>query len=194
MAIQQQKKKTGIVEFFQKNKTILLLGAIVFFLVSMWGGVQLILIIALAIPFIILGAISLQVSRMVPHISIETVTGAAIVMGYLFGWRVGLWFGILAGIIGYVKIGLIKLTTIVNALFMGLCGVLAAFFHGFGYSFYLCYLFTFIIRANIGFLVFKQLNPDLFENIMHSYGDGAFNVLITVHLMQLVVNVVQPFV
>jgi hypothetical protein len=185
----QPQKKFDAIGFFKSNFKMILLAAIAMILFNKY-----VFLIILMFINAFLGMLTLKVSRLVPHISIETVTSSAILVGYLYGWKWGLFFGLAVGLYGYVQISLIKLTTIVNALFMGLSGVLAYGFHSMGFDFWWAFFWTYIIRMNIGFMVFRQLNPDLTENIMHSYGDGFFSIFITFQLMQLMHNIFAPLV
>jgi hypothetical protein len=173
----------------QKNLKYILLSVILMIIFR-----QYVVMILVGLLLAVLGITTLQVSRLVPHISIETISGAAIFMGFVWGWKVGLIYGIGVGLIGYVKISLLKHTTLVNALLMGFCGVLGALFGSLGYQFFTAYLFTYFIRAPLGLLIFAMLNPDIFENFMHSVGDGSFSVLITSQLLQVVYMIIKPFV
>ena len=185
----QQKKKFDAVGFVKQNFKIILLAVIAMILFKDY-----VLLIILMFINAILGVLTLKVSRLVPHISIETVTSSAILIGYLYGWKWGLIFGLSVGLYGYVQISLIKLTTIVNALFMGLCGVIADACNTLGFNFWMAFLITYMFRMNVGFLIFRQLNPDLTENIMHSYGDGFFSIFITYQLMQLLYTIYSPLI
>ncbi|MBN1502277.1 hypothetical protein JW930_01930 [Candidatus Woesearchaeota archaeon] len=178
-------KKVDLKTFLTKNLRFILLGLLLLAVFHSYI-VQIVLMLMLAI----LGVYSLRVTRMVPHISVETISASAILFGYLYGWQVGLAFGVIVGIAGYIMISLMKLTTIVNALFMGLCGVLAALFHNLNFSFQGAFIVSFTIRAFLGYPTFSTLNPGLVENIMHSFGDALFNIAITMQIMTLLYGLI----
>ena len=173
----------------RKNFKFLLLGAI-----SLLIFHQYIVLILLLIFFTILGVMTLKVSQLVPHISIESVSASAILLGYVWDWKIALAFGVVVGLFGYTKISQLRLKAIVSTLFMGLSGVMGDLFHTMGYSFFWTFIIIYLIRSNLGFFVFYMLEPNVTENIMHSYGDAIFNVLITVQLMQFIYFVVRLLV
>ena len=142
--------------------------------------------------FTILGTATPRITRFVPHISIETVSASAILFGYVWGWKIGLIFGFGAGMFGTIYNGFLKLTTMVNAMFMGVCGIFGAIFASLGFSFWWAFLLTYIVRANLGFFVFQLIKPDLLENVIHSYGDALFNVLIVSQIMAAIYRLILP--
>ena len=146
------------------------------------------------IAFTVLGTISLRVTKFVPHISVETITASAILFGFVWGWKIGLIFGLGAGLFGTIYNGFLKLTTMINAILMGFCGLLGAIFGSLGISFWLSFFLTYIIRSNLGFFIFQMVKPDIVENIIHSYGDAVYNVLIVSQLMAAVYRLIIPFV
>jgi hypothetical protein len=180
--------KKNIEEYIKKNYRLLLVVAIALLVFHKY-----IIIIVLFLLFGFMGMYSLKVTRMVPNISVETITSSSILFGYVWGWKLGLAFGVIFGLYGYTKISFLKLTTIVNALFMGLAGVTASLFASLGYSFWWSFFLSYIIRANLGFFVFSFLQPNVVENVMHSYGDAIFNVLIVYQLMQAIYSIVVHF-
>jgi len=181
-------KKNQTIEFLKKNTTFLLVGAIALIIFNKY-----ILMIA---TFILLGTLSLltiKISRIVPHISIESVSASSILIGYIWGWKFGLGFGLAIGFYGYAKEGLLKLKSIINVLLMGLGGVIASIFFSLSYSFLLAYMLCFVIRLILNNLIFPLVESDVFENMIHGFGDPIFNMLITFQIMNLVYTVLKLF-
>jgi hypothetical protein len=183
------KKSNNLVELIKKNKTLFLLAAIIIVIFNKY----IILMIALII-FAFLGIFTIKISRMVPHISAETVTASSILIGYLWGWQIGLAFGIIVGFAGYVNASQMNITTIICSLLMGLCGILGSLFHNLGYQFWVAFILAYVIRANLSFFLISMVNPNTFENILHSYVESVFNIVVTMQLLQVVYNVIVPLI
>ncbi len=178
--------KNSLLDFVDKYKTFLLLSAIALVVFNKY-----IVMILLLIVFGILGISSLKVSRLVPHISIETITASSVLLGYAYGWKIALGFGIFFGLYGYTMISMIKLKSIINALLMGLCGVIASIFASMNYSFFAAYMLTFIVRIVLNMLIFPLVEPDQFENMIHGFGDPIFSMLITFQFMNILFNLIS---
>lgn len=167
--------------FLKENRYLILV-----LLISLIIFHQYIVLISLLIFFGVIGLFSFKITRYIPHISVETVTASSVFLGYVYGWKIGLGFGIIAGMYGYIKNSMVKLKPIINVLLMGLCGVIGAIFASLNYSFIVSYMLTFVIRIILNFLVFPLIEPDMFENVLHGLGDPIFNMLITFQFMNLI--------
>ena len=175
------KKRNEIMEFLRAHHKILLLGGIALVLFHNY-----IVIVSIFVLLGFIGMASLKVSTMVRHISIETITASAIFCGYLWGWKMGLAFGLLFGFYGHIKLSFVKLKTIINTLLMGVCGVVAAIFASLNSSFTEAFMFTFVIRMVLNITIFPLVEPDMMENIIHSFGDPLFNMLITYQFLNII--------
>jgi hypothetical protein len=182
-------RKEELIKFFRGNSKLFLLAAIGIIIFHKYMPVVICFLI-----FAALGIFTIKISRAVPHISIETVTPSAILMGYAFGWKVGLVFGILVGFIGYIRASQVNLTIIICSLLMGLVGVLADMFKGMGMAFWVAYLLAYFIRANLSFFLISKINSNFVENIMHSYIESLYNMVVVIHFMTLFYGVMQNFV
>ncbi|MEM3374607.1 MAG: hypothetical protein QXE31_05295 [Candidatus Woesearchaeota archaeon] len=128
---------------------------------------------------------SIKVSRIVPHISVETVGASSILISYVWGWKFGLAFALIIGFYGYAREGLIKLKSIVNVLLMGVVAVVASIFYSLHYSFFVSYMLSFIVRMVLNAIIFPMIESDMFENMIHGFGDPLFNMFITFHFINL---------
>jgi len=178
-------KKSAVLEFIKKYQTFLLISAI-----AMLVFRDYILLISVIVCLALLGLLSIKVSMIVPHISVEAVTASSILLGYLFDWRIGLGFGLVIGMYGYALNGMLKLKSIINVLLMGLCGVIAAIFASFHYSFVVAYMLTFVIKLILNNIIFPMVESDMFENMIHSNGDPLFNMLITYQIIKLIYTLI----
>lgn len=181
-------RKEELINLFKGNSKLILLAAIGVIIFQKY--------MVMMVTFIILaflGIFTIKISRAVPHISIETVTPSAILMGYAFGWKVGLIFGLLVGFIGYVRASQVNLTIIICSLLMGLVGVLADMFKGMGMAFWLAYLIAYFIRANVSYFLISKINSNVVENIMHSYLESLYNMVVVIHFMTLFYSIILNF-
>jgi hypothetical protein len=183
-------KKKTLFANLRSNLTFIILGLIALIILH----TQIVKIL-LIIMLVTAGWYTMKISRMMPNISIETVTASAILLGYLYGWQIALAFGLIVGISGYIRVSQLMLTTIVASAFMGLCGVLGALFAKLGYAFWIAYLITYGLRAVISFPVYQTINPDLVGNIMHSFVESIFNMVVTINFMIIIYNLIKtiPF-
>jgi hypothetical protein len=182
-------KNNAVIAFLDKYKTFILASAIALVLFRNY-----IFMIVSFILFAALGWWTMKISRMVPHISAETVTATSILMGYIWGWPVGLCFGLLVGFSGYVNASQMNMTTIICSFLMGLSGVLGSLFHTFGFPFWIAFVATYFIRANLSFFLISMVNPDKMENIMHSYVESLFNVAVVLQFLQIIYGILIKFI
>jgi len=181
-------KKSKFIEDLKKNHKVILLA-----LISLLVFNKYIVMIGFFIILGLIGIASLKVTRLMPHISIETISASAVLMGFVWGWKIGLIFGFVVGLYGYVNISLIKLKPIINVILMGLCGICGALFHSLGYEFRWAFFMTFVVRLILNNIIFPLVESDFFENLMHGVGDPIFNMLITSQLMYLLYKLILLF-
>lgn len=181
-------KKSTILDYVIKNRTPLLIAAIALVIFHKY-----IVLISLAILLGMIGLSSFKVSRYVPHISVESVTASSVLLGFLYGWKIGMGFGIVFGLYGYANNSMIKLKSIINSLLMGICGVIASIFAALDYSFLMTYMLTFAIRIALNFMIFPLVEPDMFENTIHGLGDPLFNMMITFQFMNILYGLLSYF-
>lgn len=173
-------KKNKLLEYVKEHHKILLLAAISLILFNKY-----IVLITFLILLGILGMMSMKITSIVPHISIETVSASAVLFGFVWDWKIGLIFGLVFGMYGYIKLSIIKLKTILNAVLMGVCGIMGGVFASMGYSFRIAFILTFVVRIVLNNIIFPLVESDMFENLVHGFGDPLFNILITGQFMQL---------
>lgn len=175
--------------FIEDNKLMILL--------FLFGLIFFYKYIVLIFTFIFLGFISLnsiKISRVVPHISVETVGASSVLISYVWGWKFGLAFALIIGNYGYAREGILKFKSIVNVLLMGVIAVVASIFHTLNYSFLVSYMLSFIIRMILNAIIFPMIESDMLENIIHGFGDPIFNMLITFQLMNLYYIIIKMFI
>jgi hypothetical protein len=174
------KKKASVLDLISKHYKLIILALIAMIIFNQW-----IVFVITVILFTFLGMSSVSLSRVMPQISIETITPSAILVGYIWGWQFGLGFGLIVGMVSYVNASQMNLTTIICSLLMGLVGVLAFLFKDLGFNFFWSFQIVYFIRANLSYFLISRINSNVVENIMHSYVESIYNMVIIVNFMTL---------
>jgi hypothetical protein len=144
--------------------------------------------LAKAIIFMILftplGLLSVKTTKFIPHLGVETVTSCSFFMGYLFGWPVGLFFGvIIGGYIWSVAAGLSQFV-MANLFLNGLVAFLGHFFNvTLHWKFALAYTVGMITRNILSYLIVIPLGANPVENVNHFIADMAWNVIVFAQFM-----------
>ena len=180
------RKKTSVMDAISKHYKLILLAVIAMIIFNQW-----IVFVITVILLTFIGMTSVSFSRIMPHISIETVTPSAILVGYIWGWQFGLAFGLIVGLVSYMNASLINLTTIICSLLMGLVGVLAYLFRDLGFDFIWTFEIVYVIRANLSYFLISRINSNVVENIMHSYVESVYNMVIIINFMTLFYGIIN---
>lgn len=135
---------------------------------------------------IFLGYWSTILSKFIPHITLETMSIMSITLGLVYGPKYAFIFGFGVAMSVYVLLSLIKLTTILNSIVIGLGGVFAGFFIKISVfdpktTFMICLL----VRAVVGIVMFWKITSDKVEALAHAIVDPVFNIFIYMPLFYL---------
>ncbi|MBD3202859.1 hypothetical protein GF327_01075 [Candidatus Woesearchaeota archaeon] len=179
--------KIKTINFVKENIRLLLAGIIALILLN-----DFIVLITLFILLGFAGVYSLLATRMVPHISIESISASAILLGYIYNWQIAVLFALIFGAYGFIKISRLNLISITMILFMCLSGVLGNLFASLGYdTFWIAFVISFTIRSLLSFPVMQVVNPNMVKNFTHAVGDWMFNVFVTIHFIRLIYQVLS---
>ena len=118
-------------------------------------------------------------SKMIPNVTIETMSVTAILVGLLYGPKNGFIYGIVVSIIVYGSMGLLKFTTLLNSLVIATGGLFSGLFlqispFGQETTFIICLFF----RAVLGIVVFWNITSDKFEAAAHAIIDPIVNIVL----------------
>lgn len=172
------KKFDDLLKLINKHKRLLLFFAILLVIFH-----KFIVMIITLIIFLILGMVSMKLSRVMPHISLETVTPTSILVGYIWGWQIALAYGLIAGTIGYTNASQMNITTIICTGLMGLVGVLGSLFKSLAFPFWVAYLLAYTIRAFLSYFLISKVNSNVIENITHSFIESIYNMVVVINFM-----------
>ncbi|MBN2422890.1 hypothetical protein JXB41_06700 [Candidatus Woesearchaeota archaeon] len=182
------KKKIHPVKFLVQNLKILII--IVIILIVFHKYVVRILL-CLVLGFI--GIKSLEVTRFVPYISIESLTASAILISFLYSWQLAVVFSIIFGTYGYIKISRFNLISITQIMLMCLSSVVSSLLASLDKPFFISYILIFLGKSILSYPIMELVNPNPAKNLTHALGDGFFNMFITVHFMNLIYTLLNFF-
>lgn len=128
---------------------------------------------------IFIGFYSTLSSKFVPHITLETMSISAIVSGILYGPSYGFSLGFVSALVVYILLGMIKLTTLTNAVVIGSGGIISGILRTISpFPLYQTFAIAIFIRAIIGICVFWNITSDKIEALAHAIIDPVFNIFI----------------
>ena len=144
--------------------------------------------------FIPLTFITVRYSKMVPHISIETFTGTAIFMGYVFSPGIGFFYGVTVGSFSYILNSFVAATYLSNPWLAGLAAALAALGKSMGLSFSHAFIVAILIRTVVAYFWFGILGADPIERLTHQASQFLTNLIIYLPLLNMLYGLVASFV
>ncbi|MBN2368261.1 hypothetical protein JXC34_04535 [Candidatus Woesearchaeota archaeon] len=182
-------KPNKLIDAIKDNLKIVLLAIILLVVFNK----HVVMIITMTLLMFI-GHFMMKISRIMPHISLETVTPSAILIGYIWGWPAGLAFGIIVGLTGFIKASQLNLTILICSLLMGFVGVLAPLFKSLGMSFAVAYLVSYTIRGLTSFTLMRMIGQSPVENISHSFVESGYNMVVVIHFMMLFYKIITSLI
>ncbi|MBT3720979.1 hypothetical protein HN789_00585 [archaeon] len=182
--------KKNIKKFFNIKYVLI---ALIFLIVS-FAWFEYLAGIILMIVFVPVTYLSVRYSKMVPHISLETNTGMACLIGYLYGPTIGFFYGLIVGLTCYLMNSFIKATYLSVPVLAGLCAVLVGVFKTIGVSFSTAFVITIILRTVIAYFWYGILGADPIERLTHQASQLLTNILLYLPLLTAILNAVAPVV
>ncbi len=168
------------------------LAALIFFIVS-FAWFEYLAGILLIVAFIPITFLSIRYSKMVPHISLETNTSMAILIGYLYGPAIGFFYGLIVGTACYVMNSFIKTTYLSSPVLAGLSAIMAGFFHSIGLTFGHAFVIAIILRTIISYFWFGLIGVDPIERLTHQSSQFLTNIMLYLPVLSAVLRLVSPF-
>jgi len=170
--------------FTTRNVLIAIICAII--LIAYKDLLKTLILLAIFIP---LGVESLRISRFIPSIDIEIVSGGALLIGYLQGPLPAFIFGIVAGFYGMVKANHIRFFKVVKFVITAIVAAGMAFFNEL--SFNMCFIIGIILINGVGFIIFTILDPSPLENLMHRGSHTIWNLLVVRFLFVAIYDILK---
>ena len=137
--------------------------------------IQAILLIIVFYPISLFAA---RTTKYVKHVSTDTIAAFTVFLGYLYGWKWGLFFGLGIGLVIWSQTAL-NLLTMINLTTYGVAAIAGHLSAGwFGSEFYTGYVVAIMIRNVYAFTVFLLFNPNVVENFTHTFSEFITNTLL----------------
>jgi len=156
------------------NVKYVLIGIIVFLLFAMFGDIFKAMV--LLVIFFPLGAYSMKIAKIVPHIDVEIVSGATLLIGYLHGPALAVIYCIMTGFYGMILVSHIRFLKVVRFMVTALSAFIMAFFTNL--SFNTNFIIGIILMNVIAYFVYLVLDPDPIQNITHRLSHLAWNLIV----------------
>ncbi|MEM3374609.1 MAG: hypothetical protein QXE31_05305 [Candidatus Woesearchaeota archaeon] len=188
-----KEKYTQLAKKYLDTKKILVIFIALILILMFSKAFKGILLIILFIPLV---HYSVRITRFVPHITLETYTGSAILMAYLYGPAAGALSALVLGIYGYFSNGVTKFLALLNVFVATLTGFVFGFLvqHkllnlGFSSTFFVAILFNNIVS----YFVFLVFDPDQIQNVIYRITHVIWNGFISILFFTLLYNLYNLF-
>lgn len=180
------------VEKFKKYLTLrnFLVAGIVFFIYLMFSNLAKALIFMAV--FTPLGLLSIKTTKFIPHIGVETLTATSFFMGYMFGWPVGVFYGLIIGSYCWGVAAGFSQFVILMVILNGQVALLGGWFAALSWKFPIAYLIGMAIRNfSSWFIGGYVLGADPVSNVGHTVADIVWNMIIFSQLLFVLYDVVK---
>ncbi|MBU0757813.1 MAG: hypothetical protein KKF44_07105 [Nanoarchaeota archaeon] len=146
--------------------------------------------------FVVLGYAGIKTfefTQAIPDMSAEAVTAFAMLMVYLYDWKIGMTFAVVFTVIGQLKISKLNLIAITLLLVTGLGVAASAFFKSLGYTFVKGFIYAFLFRGAVSYPFMQIVNPNPVKNGVHAVADTFLNIFIYIHFIKMIYDAVIFF-
>ncbi|MBT3721153.1 hypothetical protein HN789_02050 [archaeon] len=138
-----------------------------------------------------LGMLSIKTTKFIPHVGVETVTATSFFMGYMFGWPVGAFFGLILGSYMWGSVAGFSQFVILMIGLNGQVAILGAWFFKLGWGFPIAYTVGMAIRNFSSWALGIAMGADPVSNIGHTVADVIWNMIIFSQLMFVLYDLVK---
>ena len=140
--------------------------------------------------FVPLGTVSIKVTRLLPQANIEVITPCSFFLGYLYGWPVGVFYGVILGAYMWSTAYSISQFVVMSLFLNGVSAFMGHYFStSFGWSFTFAYLLAMGIRNILYFTIGLLIGGNPVENTMHTITATLTNMLIFPTFMIMLYNI-----
>ena len=179
---QAKKELKGIRKYLTLRN--LLIAAIFIFIYIMFSDIaEAIFFVVIFVP---VGILSIKLTRVLPHMDMETLTTCSFFLGYLYGWPVGVFFGLVLG--SYIWMTAFSFSQFVMmSVFLNAVAALLGFaFAGYGWAFPTAYLIGMAIRNTLYFGLGWIIGGDPVGNTIHTFTAVLTNMILLPQLIYLI--------
>ncbi|MBN1503268.1 hypothetical protein JW930_07045 [Candidatus Woesearchaeota archaeon] len=166
-------------------KNVLILLLLIFLYLLFPKYMQVIILMMIFYP---ISVVTARITKYMRGFHIETMTSFTLFLGYVYGWRWALLFGLGLGSYIWSQAG-INQKTLLTILITGLCAFLGYWVQPIS-NFFWAYILASSIRNIISFVLFLFVNPDIFNNITHTVNDFIWHTLIMSNIVNAIYKII----
>jgi len=181
---QAKKELKGIRKYLTLRN--LLIAAIFIFIYIMFSDIaEAIFFVVIFVP---VGILSIKLTRVLPHMDMETLTTCSFFLGYLYGWPVGVFFGLVLGSYIWMTAFSFSQFVMMSVFLNAVAALLGFMFAGYGWAFPLAYMIGMGIRNALYFGVGWIIGGDPVGNTIHTFTAILTNMILLPQLIYLIYN------
>ncbi|MEM2131319.1 MAG: hypothetical protein QXR96_02245 [Candidatus Woesearchaeota archaeon] len=169
---------TKLAKKYLDTKKVLIIFIVLVFILMFSKAFKGILLLIIFIPLV---QYSIRLTKFVPYVTLETYTGSAILMAYIYGPLAGSLTALFLGIYGYFINGITKFLALLNVFVATFTGFLIGFLiqHKIlNFGFTTTFIIAIIINNIISYFVFL-IDPDQIQNITYRVTHTLWNCFIS---------------
>jgi hypothetical protein len=149
------------------------------------------IVVILMVAFLPVIAWSQILSKIIPHINVDLLSGVSALLGYLYGPWITLVYTIFAGFYALYKSSFIRYLQVVRVIFVGLTNFVMAYFTDMSFNQY--FIIGILIQNVILYFVYSVLDPDPIQNYTHRGTHLLSNLLIIRYIFVPLVTFLNMF-
>lgn len=149
------------------------------------------IVVVLMILFLPAIAWSQILSKIIPHINVDLLSGVSAILGYLYGPWITLVYTIFSGFYALYKSSFIRYLQVVRVIFVALTNFVMAYFTNMSFNQY--FIIGIIAQNVVLYFVYSVLDPDPIQNYTHRGTHLLSNILIIRYVAVALVNFLQMF-
>lgn len=174
-----KEKYTLLAKKYLDTKKILIIFILLILILMFSKAFKGILLLLILIP---LTKYSIRLTAFVPHVTLETYTGSALLMAYIYGPVAGALTALVLGIYGYFSNSITKFLALLNVF----VATFTSLFIGFlvqhkliNFGFTKTFIIGIILNNIISYFVFLVFDPDQIQNIIYRTTHVIWNCFIS---------------
>ena len=181
---QAKKELKGIRKYLTLRN--LLIAAIFIFVYIMFSDIaEAIFFVVIFVP---VGILSIKLTRVLPHMDMETLTTCSFFLGYLYGWPVGVFFGLVLGSYIWMTAFSFSQFVMMSVFLNAVAALLGFMFAGYGWAFPTAYMIGMVIRNALYFGVGWIIGGDPVGNTIHTFTAILTNMILLPQLIYIIYN------
>ena len=136
--------------------------------------------------FVPIGILSIKLTRVLPHMDMDTLTTCSFFLGYLYGWPIGVFFGLVIGSYIWMTAFSFSQFVMMSVFLNAISAVIGFVFAGYGWAFPMAYMIGMVIRNTLYFGIGWIIGGDPVGNTIHTFTAVLTNMILLPELIYLI--------